>query len=228
MTENTHHDLDRYAADLDRLTMLANNLRNNLTQIANGIGRRNRKKKDSETFFAASYQLWYSETSLFIRQVLPARLPEFEALYRGEPNRKHVDAGTYAIRDWLLGIRLPLDGPTGVKETGIVMQRFRLQCRILESARALFETALIDIDHILRSDGDYLKKRSVDDIKQEGFWEGVATIKRLMECTLGVTFPKDDEGGYPDDLEPGQLQPGSLFSSNFQTDREEDVFKDDP
>ena len=42
------------------------------------------------TFFSESYQQWYSESREFISRMIPARLNEFEFLYRGDPNGKRL------------------------------------------------------------------------------------------------------------------------------------------
>lgn len=54
--------------------------------------------------FEAQYQRWYSESLEVVRQLLPARQREFESLYKGEGRRKQIQADTYTIQDWLLGV----------------------------------------------------------------------------------------------------------------------------
>ena len=62
-----------------------------------------RKKIKGESklgqLFLSHYQAWYTEAHEIIRQILPARLNEFEMLYGGDEKRKNVNGTTYTIRD---------------------------------------------------------------------------------------------------------------------------------
>lgn len=50
------------------------------------------------------YQQWYTEANTVIRQIVPERLDEFEALYKVEGKRKEVNAINFTIQDWLNGV----------------------------------------------------------------------------------------------------------------------------
>ena len=111
-------------------------------------------------FFFTTYQGWYTEAQAFIGQVMPARLPEFEALYEGEPGRKTVDVETYAVRD----LFLDFDDPVNIASlrkmrvySPIVLKRFHLQYQILEAAVLHF------LDLLTRFETAKIKSHSRED-----------------------------------------------------------------
>ena len=111
-------------------------------------------KKLNGTFEAES-QRWYSESLAVIRLLLPARLAEFEALYRGDGKRKGIGAATYTIQDWLLGVRSAVDKFTGEKASddfAAVVMRFFTQFGILSAVKSRFESSLHDIAQLARAD----------------------------------------------------------------------------
>lgn len=133
-------DCEGYRRDLQRLLKLSRKLfRDAVVMTRRDAGQRLRE--GSCRFFFFSYQNWYSEASAFIRQVLPSRFPEFEFLYTGDPDRKTIAAGTYAIRDWFLDTQNLVSLVSG-KRSGryveAVRKRYEMQYRMLDSAAAHF------------------------------------------------------------------------------------------
>ena len=146
--------LSRYQDDLDRLIKLSEPMYNDLALVAS---KKKAKKGEGEPglLFLSSYQRWYSEAHEVIRQILPSRLSEFETLYQGNEKRKTINAQTYTIRDWLLGIRAGVDLLYGRKyydDASIIFMQFQMQRGILNSAKLRFESSLLDIRQILRAD----------------------------------------------------------------------------
>jgi hypothetical protein len=110
--------------------------------------------------FFTTYQDWYTEAQAFISQVMPARLPEFEALYEGEPGRKTVDVETYAVRDIFLDFDDPVNTASLRKMrvySPVVLKRFHLQYQILEAAVLHF------LDLLTRFEAGKSKSHSNDD-----------------------------------------------------------------
>jgi hypothetical protein len=190
MNGNINENFNKYTEDLKRLTALSENLYHDLEKTVSSRNR-NTGKVNKETLFSSSYQQWYSETVIFLRQVLPCRLDEFEFLYQGSPKRKYINAETYAIRDWLLGIRLP-DGKTaGEKDCDIVVKKFRLQCLILGSAKVLFESSLANVDPELRSVFDDKQSASTRERIRNAGLRGLEAGTRLMKSYLNIIKPED-------------------------------------
>ncbi len=145
--------LGRYKADLERLIKKAKILSNDLAAVATGKKAKKGELELGQIFFS-SYQQWYSEAHAVIRQILPARLYEFEQLYAGDEKRKRFDAGTYCIRDWMLGVRATTDlyGKRYFDDAGAVFMRYQTQVQILESTTVRFESTLFEIKQVLQAD----------------------------------------------------------------------------
>jgi hypothetical protein len=151
-------NLDRYKADLDKLIKLGSSM-----QIDVELRHRATKGKLSKEFqdlekkvkgaFERDYQKWYSEAFAVIKQLAPDRAAEFEHLYKGEGKRRHIDAVTYNIQDWMNGIRSGTNDYTRAKlydDFAIVVMRFKTQSSILEAMEQRFESSLFDIRQLYK------------------------------------------------------------------------------
>ena len=54
--------------------------------------------------FSPTYQRWYSEAMVLIKQLLPDRLPDFIQHYNTPKARKAVTAESYRIEDYFQGL----------------------------------------------------------------------------------------------------------------------------
>jgi hypothetical protein len=152
-------NLQQYRADLQKLLDLGSRMQTDLTLRHEGSSgplpeeKKQTAKKLNGTF-EAEYQRWYSESLAVVRQLLPARLGEFEALYRGDGKRKGIGAATYTIQDWLLGVRIGPNQLTGEKpfDFAAVVMRFFTQFGILAAVTSRFDSSLYEIAQLARAD----------------------------------------------------------------------------
>jgi len=99
------------------------------------------------------YQNWYTKALAVIRQLMPERLNEFEALYKIE-KRKDIDYSTYTISDYYLGVRVT----RGIYKEEVVnpetafVSKFLQQLAILKSVYTHLDSLLSDITGVLRAD----------------------------------------------------------------------------
>jgi hypothetical protein len=109
--------------------------------------------EDNSSRFEGAYQGWYTEASAVVKQLIPERSTEFRLLYEAEPKRKHPDGLSFAIQDWLRGVRSANDMFRGIHfdDHAAVIMRFSSQLDILRSARR-FESRLMDLEQIVRAD----------------------------------------------------------------------------
>ena len=95
-------NIQKYEADLKALVERGK-------KIVEDLILRHKKGEDdageATVSLGASYQHWYTESSIVIKQLLPDRLTEFEQLYMGDGRRKQIDRTTFNIQDWLRGVR---------------------------------------------------------------------------------------------------------------------------
>lgn len=173
-------NLGRYQEDLDRLIKLSEQIYNDLALLAS---KKKAKKGGREPglLFFSSYQRWYSEAHEVIRQILPSRLSEFETLYQGNGKRKTINAQTYTIRDWLLGIRSPEKWLAGsYDDDGIIFMRFQVQRQIFNSAKLRFESSLLDIRQILRADLFDSEVESARELLKNGFLRAAGAVAGVV------------------------------------------------
>ncbi|MCY3615248.1 MAG: hypothetical protein OXH03_09190, partial [Bacteroidetes bacterium] len=159
MTEKTQ----KIEADLARLVEQGHNLYRALTYEFNerGFKKSLAKYKTEEEIakiisdlpsFTLDYQQWYSEASALIRQVLPHRLQDFRSYYEYPRARKEMNFENYMIRDCLQGLMIEgysrgfdLDGSAAVP-------KFLQQLTIVEAAKDVLNSTLLDLRQILQAD----------------------------------------------------------------------------
>ena len=105
--------------------------------------------------FADSYQAWYSEAKVLVRQILPDRLSDFVGHYERPKSRKSATYETYRILDYLQG--LTVTRTIGIEKEKIVgpdaaVPQFRQQLAIVKSLEKRFESSLFDIRQLVRAD----------------------------------------------------------------------------
>jgi hypothetical protein len=105
--------------------------------------------------FKDSYQAWYSEAKVLVRQILPDRLSDFVSHYEKPKSRKSVTYETYTIEDCLQGLNVTRTA--GWEKEKIVgpdaaVPQFRQQLAILKSLERRFETSLFDIRQLVQAD----------------------------------------------------------------------------
>lgn len=111
------------------------------------------KQRKGERVSTFEYQSWYTKALAVVRQLMPDRLNEFQALYKIE-NRKEIDFTNYSISDYFLGLRVssviyPEDA--ALPDTAFI-SRFHQQLAILKSAYTRLDSLLSDITGVLRAD----------------------------------------------------------------------------
>jgi hypothetical protein len=103
--------------------------------------------------FQDSYQGWYSEAKVLIKQILPDRLLDFVGHYERPKSRKSVTYETYRIEDYLQGLNVTR-GYYKEKVVGpdAAIPQFRQQWAILRSLERRFESSLFDIRQLVQAD----------------------------------------------------------------------------
>jgi hypothetical protein len=154
-------NLERYNKDLSNLIKLGHEMQLDLTFRALETQGKELDKSQQEVkkkvsgAFESKYQKWYTEAFALIRQLLPDRLGEFETLYKADSKRKSVDATSYKIQDWLMGLRAIPNEYTRKKsfdDFAAVNNCFTVQLEILKSLESRFESSLFDIRQLVQAD----------------------------------------------------------------------------
>lgn len=143
-------NLEKYKNDLEKLIDLGETMSFDLegrSRLEQGILTPEEKmmleKPNLSKIVEREYQMWYTEASSVIRQLVPDRLAEFQELYKGDGKRKETKLETYHIQDWLNGVRSGLDTTKKQKhydDFAVVTMRFRTQHSIYRQ-----------LDHVLKA-----------------------------------------------------------------------------
>jgi hypothetical protein len=151
--------VEKYKGDLEALIALGTKMYADL-QLRNIQRSRELREDEAEAAleidgaFEDGYQLWYTEASALVKQLVPDRHKEFENYYLADGKQKGFDISSFTIQHWLLGIRSDEDD-FGIKhfdDLGAMMMRFGAQRGILDSVNARFESSLFDIRQVVQAD----------------------------------------------------------------------------
>ena len=133
-------NLEKFRSDLVRLIEDGNILMKSF-----------RDAKNKHVEMASNYQQWYTEAHAVVRQLIPDRLDDFVRMYKRD-KRKDIDAETYTIGDFLIGISVSrgldvlFDGPS------VAGSKLYQQIMIVKSAEKVFSSSLMSMEQLMRAD----------------------------------------------------------------------------
>ena len=158
-------NLDRYKKDLDSLIAKGDKLSLAIARECSPMEfEREVKKKlgdEANEFvktlprFTVTYQAWYSEAKVLVKQLLPDRLSDFVSHYERPKSRKDITYENYRITDYLQGLNITRT--RGLETSKVVgpdaaIPQFDQQLAILKSVGARFESSLFDIRQLVQAD----------------------------------------------------------------------------
>lgn len=158
-------NIDKYKSDLTKLITLGTDLLNAMQyevypdefiEQAKTVLKTDEKIKafiKKMPDFKNTYQRWYSESLLVIKQLLPDRVLDFVRYYEKSKTRKSIESGNYVIEDYLQGM-LVTRGWEKIKVVGpeSAIPQFQQQLNVLKSLESRFESTLFDIKQLVQAD----------------------------------------------------------------------------
>ncbi len=138
--------------------------------------------KEIKGSFQNGYQKWYTEACIVIKQLLPHRSGEFEALYKADPRRKNIDASSYTIQDWLMGLRANVNyvREKVFDDFAATRNRLGVQLDILKSVEARFESSLFDIRQLVMADLFDSELEAARELLKKGFFRGAGVVAGVV------------------------------------------------
>ncbi|HMQ70178.1 MAG TPA: hypothetical protein PKA90_12550 [Ignavibacteria bacterium] len=136
--------------------------------------------------FNKEYQIWYSESLVLIKQLLPDRIYDFVRLYEKPKTRKAIEYGNYVIEDYLQ--TLTVRSACGEKKVGpeAAINQFEQQLNILKSIERRFESTLFDIRQLVQADLFYSELDAAKELNKNKFSRGAGAIAGVvLEKHLG-------------------------------------------
>jgi hypothetical protein len=97
--------------------------------------------------FGTSYQRWYSRSLKIVEALAKDRLEEFISYYLIDKKRKFVNASTYVVQDYVMGIGAPEDsyGESTFDHSNAAAIRLLNQAQILSSLKSRIDSVLQDV-----------------------------------------------------------------------------------
>ena len=177
---------------------IANLIKGGEKILSNELKHREDRKSDSPLpSIPNEYQVWYTLTLPIVKQLAPERYEEFLLQYQGAP-RKEINALTYTISDYLLGLNNEelFDG------FQIFFAKLYRQVSILKSAEARIDYRLGDIKGIIEAElfDDELEAATElllkSFLRPAGVLAGVTLERYLRSMVLnhGLKLEKKDPG----------------------------------
>lgn len=136
--------------------------------------------------FNKEYQLWYSESLVLIKQLLPDRHNDFVRLYEKPKSRKAIEYGNYVMEDYLQN--LTVRSGFGEKKVGpeAAINQFEQQLNILKSIERRFESTLFDIRQLVQADLFDCELDAAKELNKNKFTRGAGAIAGVvLEKHLG-------------------------------------------
>jgi len=156
-------NLERFRKDLDRLILQGDLLEYSMVRevseqdFLKQVREQLEKEKVADFLkslpnFKNTYEAWYSESLVLLRQLLPDRVVNFVSFYEKSKSRKSISYGDYVIQDYLQNL-VVRDGFGDMKvgPTAAVPQ-YRQQLAILKAAATRFDSSLFEIKQLVQAD----------------------------------------------------------------------------
>jgi hypothetical protein len=131
--------------------------------------------------FTESYQSWYSEAKVLVKQLLSDRLADFVRYYEKPKPRKEITFESYRIEDCLQGLNVTY-GFDKKKVAGpdAAIPQFRQQLAILKSVKARFESSLFDIRRLVQADLFDSELDAARELTKNGFLRGAGAVAGVV------------------------------------------------
>ncbi|PIR55470.1 hypothetical protein COU74_00845 [Candidatus Peregrinibacteria bacterium CG10_big_fil_rev_8_21_14_0_10_36_19] len=130
--------------------------------------------------FRNSYQSWYSEALILLKQLLPDRIPDFVKLYEKPKSRKSIEYGNYVIEDYLQN--LVVTNGYGDRKVGpeAATAQFEQQLNIIKSIEKRFESSLFDIQQLVQADIFDSELEAAKELNKKGFSRGAGAVAGVV------------------------------------------------
>ncbi len=164
-TNPTPSNFDRFKKDLGALLEKGAQLQNAIQAethprefeiaVKKQLGEKAQEFLKALPSFTTTYQSWYSEAKVLIKQLLPDRLADFVRHYEKPKSRKDISFENYTIEDYLQGLNVTRN--LGMQKEKVVgpdaaIPHFGQQLSILMSIKTRFESSLFEIRQLAMAD----------------------------------------------------------------------------
>jgi hypothetical protein len=131
--------------------------------------------------FENSYQSWYSEAKVLIKQLLPDRFDDFVGYYEKPKGRKSISYENYKIEDYLQGtvVTRGFEREVVVGKTAAITV-LKQQVEVLRSVLSRFNSSLFDIRQMLRADMFDSELDASKELNRHGFFRAGGALAGVV------------------------------------------------
>ncbi len=185
-------NIEKYKSDLENLIKKGDSLVISINyecypdEITQQIQKTFKDEKESKKVikgilpFNEEYQIWYSESLVLIKQLLPDRLADFIKLFEKPKTRKKIEYGNYVIEDYLQNLTLSTGYGEKVVGPEAAIKQFEQQLNILKSIRRRFESSLFDISQLVQADLFDSELDASKELNKKKFSRGAGAIAGVV------------------------------------------------
>jgi len=193
MEANMISNLEKYKEDLNELISEGELLRNAIQaeflpeSFREELEKVLKNKKKISQFikelpsFTSNYQIWYSESLVLLKQLLPDRVDDFVSLYKKpKTKRKDITYENYVIEDVLRGLYITRRWGEKVVGPEAAIPLFIQQLNILKSLKRRFESSLFDIKELVQADLFDSELDASRELNKKGFVRGAGAVAGVV------------------------------------------------
>lgn len=184
----TATNLKRYEADLEKLIAAGGQLQNAMShRLAKAEFRKAAEeafKNDKERVekfinelpnFNETYDTWFSEAYVLIKQLLPDRASHFNDFYERPKNRKEMTWANYSIQDYIEGLHRE-----GHVRQDAAASKLQQQVAILTACKARFSSSLFEIRQLVQADLFDSEIDAARELSKHGFGRAAGAIAGVV------------------------------------------------
>lgn len=187
-------NLEKYKKDLDKLifdgeVLLLVMFRERFPQKFNELNENQMGSNLKTTAinapsFSDSYQQWYTEALVLIKQLLPDRVENFKKLYeKSKTRRKDMTSDDYTIEDYLNGLKVTRSvdyDEIVIADPSAAITRYQQQLNILKSVEKRFTSTLFDIKQLVQADLFDSELEAAKELNKKGFVRGAGAVAGVV------------------------------------------------
>ncbi len=184
-------NLDRYKKDVDAPVSRGEQLRLGMQRecfpdemervFKEKFGGKAKEVLEALPSFSETYQSWYSEAKVLIKQLLPDRLADFVRHYEKPKPRRDLTCESYRIEDYLQGLSVTRQRGEGkIVGPDAAIPHFRQQLAILKSVRSRFESSLFDIRQLVQADLFDSELDAAKELARHGFTRAAGALAGVV------------------------------------------------
>jgi hypothetical protein len=130
--------------------------------------------------FKSAYQVWYSESLVLIKLLLPDRLSDFVRLFEKPKTRKEINYENYVIEDYLQGLAVTRGPDNIIVGPDAAYPKLEQQYNIVKAVQRRFESTLFDIRQLVQADLFDSELEAAKELAKNKFYRAAGAVAGVV------------------------------------------------